>query len=253
MGMDIILFIVNIQKINKGVLIMKSSFYKVQEFANMAGVTERTLRYYDKIELLNPSYKNEAMHRFYTDEDFKKLKKITSLKFLGFSIAEIKEYDLNDMEKTSEVITNQQKVIDLKIKHLNIIRESLNAIDDTLKSSDRVDWDNLVEEVKNIRINKHKKRDGVNPFRDESYKVNHEKMMGLLAMFTKARGEEKKLAIVKEIEKRVNNMEDIENGLENLMQVLVEVDIIPEELRGVNPKDIENLIDFIKSHRMIEA
>lgn len=230
-----------------------SNFYKVQEFAKMAGVTERTLRYYDKIELLTPSYKNEAMHRFYTDEDFKKLKKITSLKFLGFSIAEIKEYDLDDVDRTAEIISNQQRTIDLKIKHLKIIRESLNAIDDTLKSSDRVDWDTLVEEVKNIRINKHKKRDGVKAYRDENYKQNHDEMMALLGAFTKARGEEKKLQIVKEIEKRVNNMEDIENGLENLMLVLVEVDIIPEELRGVNPKDIENLIEFIKNHKMIKA
>ncbi|MGL5575024.1 MAG: MerR family transcriptional regulator [Sarcina sp.] len=225
------------------------SYYKVQEFAKMAGVTERTLRYYDKIELLVPSHKNEAMHRFYTDEDFKKLKKITSLKFLGFSIAEIKEYDLDDIDRTAEIIANQQKVIDLKIKHLNIIKESLNAIDDTLRSSDRVDWDLLIEEVKNIRINKHKKRDGTNPYRDEAYKESHQNMMKLLGEFTKARGEKNKIEIVKKIEKNVNDMEDIENGLDNLLKVLEEVDIIPEELRGVNPKDIENLISFINKYK----
>ncbi|MGL5820123.1 MAG: MerR family transcriptional regulator [Sarcina sp.] len=223
-----------------------NNYYKVQEFAKMAGVTERTLRYYDKIKLLEPSYKNEAMHRFYTDEDFKKLKRITSLKFLGFSIADIMEYDIDDIDRTTEIIEAQQKVIDLKIKHLNIIRESLKAIDNTLRSSDRVNWDDLVEEVKKIRINKHKKRDGVRMDRDESYKKNHEQMLMLLSEFAKARGEQKKLEIVEEIEKRVNNMEDIENGLENLLNVLEEVDIIPEESRGVNPKDIENLMNFIK-------
>lgn len=228
------------------------NYYKVQEFAKMAGVTERTLRYYDKIELLTPSYKNEAMHRFYTDEDFKKLKKITSLKFLGFSIAEIKEYDLDDVDKTAELIANQKKVIDIKIKHLYIIKESLNAIDDTIRSSDRVNWDFLVEEVRDIRIGKHKKRDGVKPQRDEAYKANHDRMMELLAEFTKARGEAKKIEIIKEIEKRVNNMEDIENGLDNLMTVLEQVDIIPEELRGVNPKDIENLIDFIQRYKNVQ-
>ncbi|MGL4742309.1 MAG: MerR family transcriptional regulator [Sarcina sp.] len=223
-----------------------NNYYKVQEFAKMAGVTERTLRYYDKIKLLEPSYKNEAMHRFYTDEDFKKLKRITSLKFLGFSIADIMEYDIDDIDRTTEIIEAQQKVIDLKIKHLNIIRESLKAIDNTLRSSDRVNWDDLVEEVKKIRINKHTKRDGVRMDRDASYKQNHDQMLILLSEFAKARGEKKKLEIVEEIEKRVNNMEDIENGLDNLLKVLEEVDIIPEELRGVNPKDIENLMDFIK-------
>ena len=107
----------------------------------------------------------------------------------------------------------------------------------------------LLDEVKNIRINKHKKRDGINPDIDESYRKSHHNMMMLLAEFTKARGEKRKIEIVKEIESNVNNMEDIENGLDNLLQVLEEVDVIPEELRGVNPKDIENLIEFINKYK----
>lgn len=226
-----------------------NNFYKVQEFAKKAGVTERTLRYYDKIQLLEPSYKNEALHRFYTDDDFKKLQKITTLKFLGFSIAEIKEYNLNDKEQTAEVMLKQKRIVELKIKQLNVIRESLDVVDENIKKSDSVDWDSLIEEIKNLRVNKHKDRDGVLAERGENYKKNHKIMMELLVEFSKARKEEKKIEIIKGIENSVNNMEAMENGLDNLLGVLEEVDIIPEELRGVNIKDIENLIAFIKKYK----
>lgn len=226
-----------------------NNFYKVQEFAKKAGVTERTLRYYDKIQLLESSYKNEALHRFYTDDDFKKLQKITTLKFLGFSIAEIKEYNLDDTEQTTEVMLRQKRIVELKIKQLNIIKESLEVVDKNIKKSHNVDWDLLIEEIKNLRVNKHKDRDGVLAERGENYKRNHKIMMELLVEFSKARKEESKIEIIKGIEKSVNNMEAMKNGLDNLLNVLEEVDIIPEELRGINIKDIENLIEFIKKYK----
>lgn len=223
-----------------------SNFYKIHEFAKKAGVTERTLRYYDKIELLKPSYKNEAMHRFYTDEDFKSLQKIIGLKFLGFSIAEIKEYDLDNKEKTEELINKQKRSIDIKIKNLSVIRESLDIVDNNIKATDRVDWDVLIEEINSLRLSKHKKRDGVKENIDESYRENHKIMLDLLVEFSKTRKKDKKIEILQKLNLSVNNMEEREDGLERLLKVLEEVDVIPEDLRGVNSKDIENLIEFIR-------
>ncbi len=223
-----------------------SNFYKIHEFAKKAGVTERTLRYYDKIELLKPSYKNEALHRFYTDEDFKNLQKIIGLKFLGFSIAEIKEYDLDNKEKTEELINKQKRAIDIKIKNLSVIRESLDMVDNNLKATDRVDWDVLIEDINSLRLSKHKKRDGVKENIDESYRKNHKIMLDLLVEFSKTRKKDKKIEILQKLNLSVNNMEEREDGLERLLKVLEEVDVIPEDLRGVNSKDIENLIEFIR-------
>ena len=64
-------------------------YYTTGEFARMAHVTIRTIRYYDKKGLLKPSFINESGYRMYSDEDFLKLQKILSLKYLGFSLNEI--------------------------------------------------------------------------------------------------------------------------------------------------------------------
>lgn len=63
--------------------------YRVAQFAQLAGVTVRTLQYYDRIGLLHPSTTTEANYRLYTKADLLKLQQILTLKWLGFSLSEI--------------------------------------------------------------------------------------------------------------------------------------------------------------------
>src|SRR5438128_10142424 len=70
---------------------LDSHFYHTGQFAQKADVSVRTLRYYDKVGLLSPSYYTEAGYRLYTDTDFSRLQQILALKFLGFSLREINQ------------------------------------------------------------------------------------------------------------------------------------------------------------------
>ena len=76
----------------------KEGFYSSGEFARMAHVTVRTIRYYDSHDILKPSFVNESGARFYTDEDFTRLQQILLLKFLGFSLNDIKNMTIGDMD-----------------------------------------------------------------------------------------------------------------------------------------------------------
>ena len=63
----------------------KNGYYSSGEFARMAHVTLRTIRYYDKQDILKPSYVSPAGARFYTDEDFARLRAgIPSFELLRF-------------------------------------------------------------------------------------------------------------------------------------------------------------------------
>ena len=48
----------------------KDGFYSSGEFAKMAHITKKTLRYYDAHNILKPSYLTPYGARFYSDEDF---------------------------------------------------------------------------------------------------------------------------------------------------------------------------------------
>lgn len=65
--------------------------YTVKGLADLAGVTTRTLRWYDQKGLLQPSRTNEAGYRLYNDTAVSKLQQILFYRELEFSLAEIKE------------------------------------------------------------------------------------------------------------------------------------------------------------------
>lgn len=64
--------------------------YRIAQFAQLSGVTVRTLQYYDRIGLLPPSATTEANYRLYTTADLLKLQQIVTLKWMGFRLSEIK-------------------------------------------------------------------------------------------------------------------------------------------------------------------
>ena len=77
--------------------------YSTGEFAKIAGVTIRTIRYYDKIGLLKPTKVLNNGYRRYCNNDLITLQKIVSLKQLGFSLEEIypliQDNDKNSFKK----------------------------------------------------------------------------------------------------------------------------------------------------------
>jgi DNA-binding transcriptional MerR regulator len=74
--------------------------YTVKQLADLAGVTPRTLHYYDQIGLLHPAIVGENGYRYYGDEAVLRLQQIMFFRELDFSLAEIQaiidepEFDL---------------------------------------------------------------------------------------------------------------------------------------------------------------
>ena len=77
---------------------MEKETYTTGQFAKMANVSLRTIRFYDKEGLLNPSFVGTNGYRYYTKDDFLKLQQILSLKFLGFSLDQIKTMAIDTKE-----------------------------------------------------------------------------------------------------------------------------------------------------------
>lgn len=120
--------------------------YKTGEFAKLANVTERTLRYYDKIGLLKPSFILSNGYRQYTDSDLLKLQKILSLKYLGFSIEEIFPIVLED-QNLIESFKMQIDLIDSRIKSMTNIKDSMESIISTINDKN-IDWSKIISLIK---------------------------------------------------------------------------------------------------------
>lgn len=121
---------------------MNDKMYSTGKFAKLANVTERTIRYYDKIGLLKPSFVLSNGYRQYTDSDLLKLQKILSLKHLGFSIEEIFPIVLEDQD-IKESFQMQVELLDSRIKHMNLIKDSMEAMIMTLDTG-KIDWGKVI-------------------------------------------------------------------------------------------------------------
>lgn len=119
-----------------------AGFMAVGEAAKKMGTTVRTLQYYDKEGVLSPSGMSDGGRRLYTDKDVIKLYQIQAMKYLGFSLTDIKErlFRLDTPTEVAAALTGQAGAIREKIAALS---EALSAIeqlrDETLKMK-TVDW-----------------------------------------------------------------------------------------------------------------
>ena len=118
------------------------NYYKTGQFARLANVSERTIRYYDKIGLLKPSFVMENGYRQYSDLDLLKLQKILSLKHLGFSIEEIFPMVM-DNTNLKESFELQIDLIEDKISHLQSLKDALKRA----SNSSNLSWNMILSLV----------------------------------------------------------------------------------------------------------
>ena len=77
--------------------------YRIGELARRAGVTVRTVRYYEELGILELSDRRGARHRRYGDRDLVRLGRVQQLKSYGLSLGDIREiFELAREDPTGE-------------------------------------------------------------------------------------------------------------------------------------------------------
>ena len=101
--------------------------YRIAKFAKLGGVTVRTLQYYDRIGLLAPSTITESKHRLYSANDLLRLQQIVTLKWMGFSLKQIKTILSNPTYDLKQTLSAQKTAVDAQIKRLLATSEALQT------------------------------------------------------------------------------------------------------------------------------
>ncbi|PGT88780.1 MerR family transcriptional regulator [Bacillus sp. AFS040349] len=108
--------------------------YSIGEFSKKTATTIRTLHYYDELGLLKPSYVTEKGRRYYTNKDFVTLQRIVTLKFLGYSLEQIKGFFQKETWDLKDTLTFQRKeMIQKKEQIENVIKaldRALHIVED---------------------------------------------------------------------------------------------------------------------------
>lgn len=135
---------------------MEENLYTAGIFAKKAGVTIRTIRFYDKEDLLKPSAYSDSGYRLYTDSDFAKLQKILTLKYIGFSLADIRNAisEENNESNLKSSLEMQKEAMHTKINHMKLVIEAINKAEDMVNTSEELEWDRVIDIIRVINAEK---------------------------------------------------------------------------------------------------
>lgn len=123
------------------------TYYTSGQFARMANVTIRTVRYYDKQNILKPSYVSPSGARFYTDEDFARLQQIVLLKYLGFSLQDIREMTIHDTDYSYMLrsLVMQKRLVEDRIAQMQLVNQAIGETMEEMKAQKKLDWSHMLE------------------------------------------------------------------------------------------------------------
>lgn len=98
----------------------------VHEVSKLAGVSVRTLQYYDKIGLLHPTGYTDVGYRLYDDADLERLQHILLFRELEFPLKDIKEIINSPDFDRGRALEQQIELLKLKKEHIdNLINFAL--------------------------------------------------------------------------------------------------------------------------------
>ncbi|WP_033543195.1 MerR family transcriptional regulator [Planococcus sp. CAU13] len=107
--------------------------YTVQKLAQLAGVSTRTLRYYDEIGLLEPARKNSAGYRIYGGKEIDKLQQILFYRELGLDLDNIKNI-VNDpaFDGPAALRSHRKKLLERR-RQLDLL---INNVETTISAAE---------------------------------------------------------------------------------------------------------------------
>ena len=121
-------------------------YYTSGEFAKKAHVSIRTIRYYDQKNLLKPATHTKGGARLYTDQDFAKLQQILLLKYLGFSLSDIREMTIGSGDK--QLLRNslqiQKRLVEERLEEMKNVVNAIDSTSQALDRNDQVDWSKML-------------------------------------------------------------------------------------------------------------
>lgn len=125
--------------------------YSIEKLAKLAGITTRTLRYYDEIKLLKPARISKSGYRVYGSKEVNLLQQILIYKELGLELETIKKIIYtpsfnfqNALEDHLEKLNAKKMQIEDLIANVS---QSLRALKGGLKMSDKEKFNGLKKKL----------------------------------------------------------------------------------------------------------
>lgn len=128
---------------------MEKKKYTIGEFGRLAGISPKTIRFYDEKGLLKPVDYSESGYRYYDASSFVTLQRILLLRYLGMSLEQIRETVCNSTLSLEESLQEQKKLLNEKKRHLDRV---IDAVDKVQTAKEGQTWESLLEAIRILEV-----------------------------------------------------------------------------------------------------
>ncbi|HYH85840.1 MAG TPA: MerR family transcriptional regulator [Pyrinomonadaceae bacterium] len=119
----------------------KDGLFQASEFAELTGVTVRTLHHYDRLGLLKPTGRTHAGYRLYGERDFARLQQVLTLKFIGLPLKEIKQLLNRKALDLAGVLGLQREILEAKRRQVESALQAVERAEVAVAKSGGPDWE----------------------------------------------------------------------------------------------------------------
>ncbi|CZR03672.1 MerR family transcriptional regulator [Trichococcus ilyis] len=134
--------------------------YTIQKLSRLAGVSTRTLRFYDEIGLLKPKRTSSSGYRIYGEAEVGRLQQILFFKQLSFSLEEIKKA-MDDPEYDAEraLLAHRQALLEKK-EEIELLIRTVDATLDEKRGGKQMSAKEKFEGLKRELLDENENRYG---------------------------------------------------------------------------------------------
>lgn len=134
--------------------------YTIQKLSRLAGVSTRTLRFYDEIGLLKPERTSSSGYRIYGEAEVGRLQQILFFKQLSFSLEEIKKA-MDDPEYDAEraLLAHRQALLEKK-EEIELLIRTVDATLDEKRGGKQMSAKEKFEGLKRELLDENENRYG---------------------------------------------------------------------------------------------
>lgn len=130
--------------------------YTVHELSKLAGVSTRTLHYYDEIGLLKPSSVKENGYRQYGEKELLKLQQILFFRELDFPLKEIMKMITSSGFDMREALNGHKKLLRVKGDRIRRLLITIDRTIEKLKGGDKMKNDDLFASFDDTQMKKYR-------------------------------------------------------------------------------------------------
>jgi len=134
--------------------------YSINKLAKMAGVTTRTLRYYDQIGLLHPAYTTDAGYRVYTTCEVDLLQQILFFRALDMELSSIKALITAPDFDQHEALAKHLAALQAKKMQMEALIATVEKTIDSMKGKEDMNDAEKFEGFKQKMIDENEQRYG---------------------------------------------------------------------------------------------